>query len=39
MHPAPLVQPPQVVAVAHTFVEVWEGVIGIIAELDVLAGG
>ncbi|KAI8470492.1 MAG: DNA mismatch repair protein [Monoraphidium minutum] len=28
----------QVVAVAHTFVEVWEGVISLVAELDVLAG-
>ncbi|KIY91441.1 DNA mismatch repair protein MSH2 [Monoraphidium neglectum] len=28
----------RVVDVAHTFVEVWEGVIGIVAELDVLAG-
>ncbi len=28
----------QVVAVAHTFVEVWESVAGLLAELDVLLG-
>ncbi|KAG1666042.1 hypothetical protein FOA52_006916 [Chlamydomonas sp. UWO 241] len=28
----------QVVSVAHTFVEVWEGVAGLLAELDVLLG-
>lgn len=30
--------PPQVVAIAQTFTEVWETVISLIAELDILAG-
>lgn len=28
----------QVVSVAHTFVEVWESMAGLLAELDVLSG-
>lgn len=38
MPPASSLRHPQVVSVAHTFVEVWEGVAALLAELDVLLG-